>query len=88
MGKLEKRNEDITARLTCLILSQYPKVDYTAVLGKIRLDRSLRDAKHQQPMLETLLAIKNCTLEESAKIDLLNKVFALPDEERQKGLGW
>ena len=82
---LKKEREDIAhARLACLILSQ-SKGDYTAVLGKIRLDRSLRDAKHQQPMLETLLAIKNCTLEEAAKIDLLNKVFALLDEERQTG---
>ena len=34
-------------------------------------------------MLETLLAIKNCTLDEAAKIDLLNKVYAMPDKERQ-----
>ena len=83
---LKKETEDIAhARLACLILSQYPKGDYTAVLGKIKSDRNLRDAKHQQPLLETLLAIKNCTLEDAAKIDLLNKVFAMPDKERQTG---
>ena len=73
------------ARLACLILSQYPKGDYKAVLGKIKSDRNLRDAKYQQPLLETLLAIKNCTLEDSGKIALLNKVFAMPDHERQTG---
>ena len=83
---LKKETEDIAhARLASLILSQYPKGDYTAVLAKIKSDRSLRDAKHQQPLLETLLAIKNCTLEEAAKIDLLNKVFAMPDTERPTG---
>ena len=81
---LKKVAEDIAhARLACLILSQYPKGDYTAVLAKIKSDRNLRDAKNQQPLLETLLAIKNCTLEEAAKIALLSKVFAMPDKERQ-----
>ena len=74
---LKKETEDIAhARLACLILSQYPKGDYTSVLGIINSDRSLRDAKPQQPLLEALLAIKNCSLEDTAKIDLLNKVFA------------
>ena len=27
-----------------------------------------------------------CNLEDTAKIALLNKMFAMPDEERQKGL--
>ena len=83
---LKKETEDMAhARLACLILSQYPNGDYTAVLAKIKSDRSLRDAKYQQPLLETLLAIKNCTLEEAPKMALLNKVFAMPDKERQKG---
>ena len=83
---LKKETADVThARFACLILSQYPKGDYTSVLGKIKSDRSLRDAKHQQPLLETLLAIKNCALDDDAKIDLLNKVFAMPDKELQTG---
>ena len=81
---LKKETADIShACLACLILSQYPKGDYISVLGKIKSNRNLRDAKHQQPLLETLLAIKICTLEDAAKIALLNKVFAMPDKERQ-----
>ena len=80
---LKKESEDIAhARLACLILSQHPKGDYTTVLAKIKSDRSLRDAKHQQPLLEFLLAIKKCTLRDSAKIALVNKIFAMPDKER------
>ena len=83
---MNKETEDIAhARLACLTLSQYPKGDYTAVLAKIKSDRNLRDAKYQQPLLETLLAIKYCSLKDASKIDLLNKIFALPDMERLTG---
>jgi hypothetical protein len=74
----------IHARLACLILAQYPKGDYTSVLQAIKADRSLRDAKYQQPMLETLLAIKNSSLDEEAKVALVNRIFNIPGKERQK----
>ena len=41
---LKKETEEIAhARLACLILSQYPKGDYTAVVGKIKSDRNFRE---------------------------------------------
>ena len=83
---INKATEDIIhARLAGLILAQYPISDYTSVINAIKSDRNLRDAKYQQPMLETLLAIKNSSLDEAAKVTLLNKVFNVPVNERQKG---
>ena len=83
---MKKATEDIVhARLACLILAQYPKGDYSSVLSAIKSDRSLREAKYQKPMLEALLAIKNSSLGEAAKVALVQKVFNIAVNERQQG---
>lgn len=85
--RLKKATQDIAhARLACLILSQYPEGDISEVLAKITSNRSLRDAKHQKPLLEALLAIKNCSLKPDEKIDLLRRLFKIPEAQMEKGL--
>ncbi len=82
---IKKVTEDVThGALPCLLLSLYPFGDYTSVLRIIKGDRSLRDAKYQQPMLWLLTGIKNSYLTDEMKKEVLQKVFGMPDDKRYR----
>ncbi len=80
---MKKVTDDVVhVQLACLILSQFPSGDLTPILATIKSDRQLRIAAHQQLFLEMLIAVKNSTLDEAAKITLLRQVCNLSSEDK------
>ncbi len=86
----ENASDIIHAQLACFILADFPMQGlevYLKVLNVITKDRSLRDAKYQQPLLAALVAIKNSSLQDDIRIKLLVDIFThVAAKDRVQGL--